>query len=46
MYLAIQADSESATASAIELEKLKAENRGLRELLGIAGISTDSPSPP
>lgn len=42
MHLAIQADSESAAAAAVDLEKLRAENKGLRELLGIAGISTDA----
>ncbi len=45
MQLAIDADSQSASAAACEMERLRAENKGLRELLGIAGISTDHTDP-
>ena len=41
MHLAAEADAESALAAATELERLRTENRGLRELLGIAGITMD-----
>ena len=38
MSLAVTVDNDKAGQSVQELERLKVENHGLRELLGIAGI--------